>query len=221
MKTSIIFGLVAVLVVLGAFAGAIHYRDLSACTDPMVLEAPVDINRATSILYPGQMRGGDFKRHGGFRFDTATSNAVEVRAPIDSTLSAASRYIERGQLQYLLDFETECGVRYRFDHILAMPPALSAVLETLPAAKVDDSRTTGVSRGVRFKKGELIATEVGMPGNVFVDFGVYESGGLLQFQGPQSNPLCWLDMLPASQAVIVKGLPAGDQNSGTKSEYCR
>src|SRR3989344_4389817 len=102
----------------------------SRCPDPLVLEAPVDVRKATSILYPGQVRGGDFPRHGGFRFDTATSNAVEVKAPIDSVLSAASRYIERGEVQYLLDFETECGVRYRFDHISVLAPKFAEVIET-------------------------------------------------------------------------------------------
>ena len=39
-----------------------------ACPEPLEIPAPVDVHRATSILYPGQTRG-EYKPHGGFRFD--------------------------------------------------------------------------------------------------------------------------------------------------------
>ena len=79
-----------------------------ACPNPLV-ELPVDINQATSILYPGQSRGGDFKPHGGFRFDNQKNNSVTVTAPLDAELVYASRYIEMGELQYMFDFIAPAG----------------------------------------------------------------------------------------------------------------
>lgn len=59
-----------VLLVLGIFAfglvskggfGLPPSKQLTECPDPLILQTPVDINKVTSILYPGQERGGDFK----------------------------------------------------------------------------------------------------------------------------------------------------------------
>lgn len=222
----------AVLVILAGLAGFFFYggphkltqsgnEAASVCPDPLVIESPVDVTKVTSILYPGQVRGGDFKRHGGFRFDRATSNQIEVKAPMDSTLTAASRYIEQGEVQYLLDFETDCGIRYRFDHLLVLAPKVAAVMETLPAPKADDSRTTNIQESIDFTTGELIATEVGVKNNVFVDFGVYDTGVTAAFQNPISKPLCWFDLLSSADAATVKSLPAADQQSGKHSEYCQ
>src|SRR5689334_10183642 len=36
-----------------------------ACDEPLTIVAPIDLTKATTQLYPGQMRGGDFKPHGG------------------------------------------------------------------------------------------------------------------------------------------------------------
>lgn len=223
--------LAGVIVVLAGLAGCLFYggprkitpllyETASACPDPLVLKTPVDLQQVTSILYPGQVRGGDFKRHGGFRFDGATSNQMEVQAPIDSTLVAASRYIEQGEVQYLLDFETQCGIKYRFDHLLVLVPKVMAAVEKLPAPQVDDSRTTNIQEPIQVKSGEVIATSIGEKNNVFVDFGVYRSNGT-PFEAPNSNPVCWFDLLSSPEAVRVKSLPAGDSQSGKQSEYCQ
>ena len=50
----------------------------SDCPDPFVFQLPIDINKATSVLYPGQIRGGDYKAHGGFRFDKSLPNEITV-----------------------------------------------------------------------------------------------------------------------------------------------
>lgn len=192
-----------------------------ACPEPLVIDLPVDINKVTSVLYPGQVRGGDFKRHGGFRFDNSTNQPIEVKAPLDAVLSGASRYIEMGEIQYLFDFESACGVRYRFDHLLALAPRFAAVVATLPEAQPDDSRTSRITEEIRVAKGEVIATAVGVSNNTFVDFGVYEMSELFVPVSPLSKPLCWLDLLPSNVAIHLKSLPAADQQSGTQSEYCR
>ncbi|OGY27817.1 MAG: hypothetical protein A3F33_02445 [Candidatus Woykebacteria bacterium RIFCSPHIGHO2_12_FULL_43_10] len=194
----------------------------SPCPDPLVLKTPVDIKQVTSILYPGQERGGDFKPHGGFRFDNAKSNSTEVRAPIDSVLTDASRYIEMNEVQYMFDFQTDCGIRYRFDHLLTLAPKFAAIVEKLPEAKVGDSRTTSVD-SVNITQNEIIATEIGLKNNlnVFVDFGVYDSSGFKAFQNPNANALCWFNLLSPEDAAKVKSLPSADSQSGSKSTLCK
>ena len=205
-----------------------------ACPKPLV-KLPVDISLATSILYPGQTRGGDFKAHGGFRFDNQKDNSVTVSAPLDAELVYASRYIEMGELQYMLDFIAPCGYTYRFDHLLALDSKFQAVADKLPEAKENDSRTTSISPSVPVKAGETIATQIGMNKsrlNVFFDCGVYDMRTKNQasmdadwaaahnFPSAQHG-VCWFDLLTADEEAKVRTLPASDSNSGMTSDFCK
>lgn len=203
-----------------------------ACPNPLTLQAPVDFSKVTAVLYPGQTRG-QYKAHGGFRF--GTDNAIIVTAPFDAKLVQGSRYIEGGEVQYLFEFVNDCGIAYRFDHLLTLSPAFQEVASKLPEAKPDDSRTTKIE-SVTVKAGDQIATEVGFKTtrNVSVDFGVYDyrkantasanqsyydahkQEGSLIFHG-----VCWLDMFSSTDSEALKALPGGDSNSGKKSDYCR
>lgn len=201
------------------------------CPSPLVLEPPVDFEKVTAILYPGQTRG-QYKAHGGFRF--GTENAVKVTAPLDATVVQGSRYIEGGEVQYLFEFVNSCGIAYRFDHLLTLSPTFQAVADKLPEAKQDDSRTTKID-GIKVRAGDVIATEVGfkLTKNVSVDFGVYDyrdsntaskdkgyynsykQEGSLVFHG-----ICWLDMFSTTDTTTLKALPGGDSVSGKNSDYC-
>ena len=208
-----------------------------SCPTSIALKSPTDVSLATSILYPGQYRGGQYKPHGGFRFDNNTSNAVNVTIPLDGRLIEGSRYIERGEVQYLLVFETSRDVRYRFDHLQTLTAKFQAAADTLPEPKVDDSRTTTIDN-VIVTAGEVVATEVGFkkssPINVSFDFGVYDmthkndASKIASWATEHSSDttqapyaVCWLDLLPATDAALVKNLPAGDSQSGKTSDYCK
>ena len=207
------------------------------------LVTPVDITRVTSILYPGQIRGGDYKPHGGFRLDNLGTNLVNVRAPLDARITLASRYLEMDEVQYLFEFENDCGLKYRFDHLKTLSSKLQAIAEKLPKAKVDDSRTSRVSGKISVTAGEVVATAVGFEErpddssrpNVGFDFGLYDTRqknesskdsawvAAHEEDGDQAiYAVCWLDdWLPASDAKILKALPGGDSVSGKKSDYCK
>ncbi len=152
---------------------------------------------------------------------------------MDAELVKGSRYIERGEVQYLFEFVNSCGIKYRFDHLLTLAPQLQAVADKLPAAQPDDSRTTDLS-GTTVKAGDVLATAVGFAKtkNVGVDFGLYD---LRQANSISKNSswaaahpnkeadaygVCWLDLLSNPDKTTVKNLPAGDQASGSKSDYC-
>lgn len=194
-----------------------------SCDTLPTFESPVKLADATSVLYPGQTRGGDYKPHGGFRFDRSTTNSVKVIAPLDAQVINGSRYIEGDEIQYLFTFRTACNIEYRFDHLKTLGTTLASAAEQLPEPKRDDSRTTELS-GINVTAGEVIATEIGFssPLNVSVDFGVYD---MRNASGPdrlyKNYGLCWLEYLTEPDKSLAKSLPAGDGNNGKSSDYCK
>ncbi len=206
-----------------------------ACDDPLSIPSPVDISKATGILYPGQYRGGNYKPHGGFRFDSSTNADITVTAPFDSVVIKGSRYIERDEVQYMFVLTTSCGIMYRFDHLLTLSAAFQALADTLPAAKVDDSRTTDFTSPPKVKAGDIIATAVGFKntGNVAVDFGVYDLRQKNKayesdsWKAEHSNDMeaapygiCWLNYLAGSAKDVALELPGADGQAGKTSDYC-
>lgn len=204
-----------------------------ACPNPLALSSPVNTDLATKILYPGQYRNDNYKPHGGFIFDDQKNTDITVTAPLDATLVSGSRYIEEGEVQYMLWFEHPCGLAYRFDHLMTLAPAVQKLVDTLPEAKVNDSRTTRFAMPLALKAGEPIATAVGFKkdGKVFVDFGVYDLRKVNS--AAQNNDfatkhklekeqayygICWFDLLPAEASRKVRALPAGAEGKG--SDYC-
>ena len=202
----------------------------SSCPTPLI-QTPVDLSKVTSILYPGQERGGDYKAHGGFGFDNATDNLVTVTIPLSGKITSVVRYREIGEIQYLFEFEGDCGVSYRFDHLRKLTPKFEAVVNAFPIK--EDTRGDRVSPPVAVTVGEVIATEVGFLKNVSVDFGVYDmrqkneaskdpAWASAHSQYPaHSYGICWLNSLPQADSAAVKLLPSRDAKNGKTSDYCK
>lgn len=205
----------------------------AACIDNPTIKLPVDISTVESILYPGQVRGGNYKPHGGFRLNSP-DNSTSVTLPLDAKLIAGARYIEAGEVQYMFDFETDCKIRLRFDHLAVLSSDLQAEADKLPQPKVDDSRTTNLE-GKPFKVGVVLATKVGFVknNNVSFDFGMYDynkankiSSDSEWAKDPQhqfdnaKHGVCWFDYLSAEDHAAVAALPATDQTQGKTSDYC-
>ena len=201
-----------------------------SCPTPL-LQTPVDLSKVTSILYPGQERGGNYKAHGGFGFDKATDNLVTVKIPLSGKITRVVRYREMGEIQYLFEFEGNCGVSFRFDHLRKLTAKFEAVVSAFPIK--EDTRTDLVSPPVAVMVGEVIATEVGFLNNVSVDFGVYD---MRQKNEASKNPtwasahsqfpadsygVCWLNSLPQADSVVVNLLPSRDGKNGKTSDYCK
>ena len=202
----------------------------SSCPTPL-LQTPVDLSAVTSILYPGQERGGNYKAHGGFGFDNATNNLVTVKIPLSGKITRVVRYREMGEVQYLFEFEGDCGVSFRFDHLRKLAAKFESVVNAFPIK--EDTRTDLVSPPVSVSVGEVIATEVGFLNNVSVDFGVYDmrqkneaskdpawASAHSQFPA-DSYGICWLNSLPQADSAAVKLLPSRDAQNGKKSDYCK
>lgn len=204
-----------------------------ACVEPIVLEPPVNLANVESILYPGQTRGGHYKAHGGFGM-SGNNNAAEVRAPMDGILMGGVRYYQDGELQYKFTFTNSCGISYMFDHLRALPENMQKIANTMPEAKVDDTRSNWKDGKTVFKKGDLIATEVGFKNNVGFDFGVYdlrkqnEASKNTAFATARANEksdtfyaVCWLDWFTPANNAIITSLPSRDQRMGKTSDYCK
>jgi hypothetical protein len=203
---------------------------VSTCPTPL-LQTPVDLSKVTSILYPGQERGGNYKAHGGFGFDNAPDNLVTVKIPLSGKITRVVRYKELGEIQYLFEFEGNCGVSFRFDHLRKLTPKFEAVVNAFPIK--DDTRTDPVNPPVAVTVGEVIATEVGFLNNVSVDFGVYDmrqkneaskdpAWASAHSQYPaDSYGICWLNSLPQADSSAVKLLPSRDAKNGKTSDYCK
>jgi hypothetical protein len=194
------------------------------CQSPL-LQAPLDLSKVTSILYPGQTRGGDYKAHGGFRLDgQGQTNQVVVVSAIAGTVVRGARDTAHGVVQYGFDIINPCGVMMRIGHLLELSPRFAAIADTLPPATTSSTFTE--LSGYTVSAGEPIATAIGMAGNVFMDFGIYD----LRSRNPATTTMtgelrpygiCWLDALPAADRTRVRSLPPADGVSGTMSDYCR
>lgn len=201
-----------------------------------MMKSPVDISKATSVLYPGQVRGGNYKPHGGFRFDSANNNEVEVVAPIDGFIVKGGHYLTNGEIQYTFDVMNNCGVMYRVGHLRSIPDNLKNLTASWPAAQEGDSRTNPVNPAIYIKTGETLASQVGIikDKNTFVDWGVYDyrsqneaSKSAAYQQAHQQDKelswhaVCWFDWLPSADAATIKTLPSADPASGKTSDYCK
>ncbi len=202
----------------------------NSCPTPL-LQTPVDLSKVTSILYPGQERGGNYKAHGGFGFDNATDNLVTVKIPLSGKITRVVRYREMGEIQYLFEFDGNCGVSFRFDHLRKLTAKFEVVVSAFPIK--EDTRTDSVNPPVAVMVGEVIATEVGFLNNVSVDFGVYDmrqkneaskgptwASAHSQFPA-DSYGICWFNSLPQADSAAVKLLPSRDGKNGKTSDYCK
>ncbi|HLE49053.1 MAG TPA: hypothetical protein VI819_03425 [Patescibacteria group bacterium] len=203
------------------------------CPDPFTFPAPADLSLASGILYPGQIRGGDYKPHGGARFDNLPNNELNVYSPFDGKLYQAARHLESGEMQYSLYFINDCGMMYKLDHLRKLTDKFERLLEPIPTGAEGDSRTTMINPAVFISKGELVATEVGIikTKNVFFDFGVYDLrqrngvdySGKDYFNIEQygMHGVCWMDYLQEPDKSLSYSLPGADGQSGKKSDYCK
>lgn len=196
------------------------------CKDSFIFDqSPVDLSKILVISMPGAYRGYSYKPHGGLRLINTESGKIDIKMPTDATLVSLTRYYEGNpsELQYLLTFETDCGIAFRFDHIYSLTPDFQAIANTTPEPKKDDTRTDPniPFNRTEFKAGGLVATEVGFPKtkNFGFDFGAYDyrnqneisknskwAGIHNQYQSLEWFGTCWLDQFPGADGTKAKEL---------------
>ncbi len=207
-----------------------------SCEEPLSIGSPTDLSKITGKLLPGEIRGGDYKAHGGLANDNATDDQMNIYAVRDAYLYQGARYMENGTLQYLLDFVSPCGIRFRFDHLAALAPDIAKLAEELPAPKVDDTRTNPITPTL-VKRGQLVATAVGHKEtmNIGFDLGVYDlrhtnaasETNLYQTESQRVNKkeqsyygLCWFKYVDEPDRTILLQMPVRGSNVSKPSEFC-
>lgn len=217
------------------------------CPDPFKFDmTPVDMSHVMVTGLPGAYRGFSYKPHGGFRLNEDSNGTVDIKMPIDATLVGLTRYYETtpgnpAELQYLLTFETDCGIAFRFDHLHTLAPKFQAIAETTPEPKLNDTRTDpdDAPDPIAFKAGEVIATKVGFmkSRNYGFDFGVYDyrqpnqisknpkwADIHKQYSALDWHGVCWFNMLPgadAAESVKLSEITINPQRPNlVVSDYC-
>jgi hypothetical protein len=219
------------------------------CKEPFKLDiSPVDMTKVTAVGLPGAYRGFSYKAHGGFRVNSSTGGNVDVKMPIDANLTGITRYYESipgqpDELQYLLSFESDCGIAFRFDHLSVLTPEIQTLAEkTAPPKKDNTASTPGYTfEKVPLKAGYTVATGVGFPiaKNYGFDFGVYdyrernkishnEQWAAIHspFSATEFHGVCWISLLPDDDAAKAEAM-ANDRNNynsskpfNLTSDYC-
>lgn len=214
------------------------------CKEPFIFDqSPVDLSKIQVIGMPGAYRGYSYKPHGGMRLNNPNSSGkIDIKMPTDATLAGLTRYYEGNpsELQYLLTFETDCGIAFRFDHLYTLSPEFQKIAETTPEPKKDDTRSDPniAFTRTKFKTGDVVATEVGFPQikNFGFDFGVYDYRSRNdiskndkwaaihnQYQATEWFGRCWIDMLPETDVTKAKELALVVINPAKPniiSDYC-
>jgi len=207
-------------------------RPTDSCSKNPTIPLPVDAKRIASVLYPGQVRGNNFKPHGGFRLDGGNDAAITL--PLDAKIIDGVRYIEAGEIQYMFDFETDCKIRFRLDHLHTLGPELQTAAEKLPQP-TEETKTTNID-GISLKAGSVVATKIGFlkTQNASFDFGLYDMNAQnnaskdenwqksFEYQTELAkHAVCWFDYLSEEQESLIRSLPAGDFAQGKNSVYCK
>lgn len=212
------------------------------CKEPFVLDmTPVDMSKVTAVGLPGAYRGFSYKAHGGFRAAESTGGKIEVRLPMDANLRGITRYYEAipgkaDELQYLMTFENDCGIAFRFDHLFQLTPDFQAVAEKSPAPKKNDTRGDPNAEriSIPFKVGTVVATMIGFPSaqNYGFDFGVYDyrtrnsissnqqwAAIHQQFSAMDFHGVCWIPLLPQADAAKAEAMAKDRSNYNSSKPF--
>jgi hypothetical protein len=214
--------------------------DVPKCSSPLIATgALLDFSKVVSFVQPGQVRGGSYKPHAGLRWSEYGGyvKGITITAPFDGEIVGVAQYTTEGIYQFLVNIVNPCGVMLRLGHMQAPSDFMKGIFKNVPAPQENDSRETFVS-GVFIKKGQVIATEVGMPAPASPDsLGTFMDLGIVDLHGKNSvlpagfssnaDPkyslysVCWYEGDYFSQAdrTIVQNLPFS--NGDPTSSYCK
>lgn len=214
--------------------------DVLKCPAPLIAQgALLDFSKVVSFVQPGQTRGGSYKPHAGLRWSEYGGyvKGVAITAPFDGEIVGVAQYKQGGIYQFLVNVIHPCGVMLRLGHLLEPSDFMKDILKNLPPAMENDSRESFLS-GVYIKKGQVIATEVGMPPPASPDsLGTFMDLGILDLS--TKNPIlplnfssnadpkyslysvCWYKSSFFSEADRAKVVSLPFSNGDATSDYCK
>jgi hypothetical protein len=214
--------------------------DVPKCASPLIpTGALLDFSKVVSFVQPGQVRGGSYKPHAGLRWSEYGGyvKGVTITAPFDGQIVGVAQYTVEGIYQFLVNIINPCGVMLRLGHLQEPSEFMKLIFKNIPHPVENDSRET-LLPGVAIKKGQVIATEVGMPAPASPDsLGTFMDLGIVDLRA--KNPVlaadfssnadpkyslystCWYEGDYFSQAdrTIIQNLPFS--NGDPTSSYCK
>lgn len=227
-----------------------HFDDMSStwvsqgsvlkCPTPLIAKGELlDFSKVLSIVQPGQTRGGSYKPHAGLRWSEYGGyvKGVTITAPFDGEIVGVAQYKTEGIYQFLVNIIHPCGFMLRLGHLLEPSDLLKDIFKGIAPAVENDSRESFLS-GVYIKKGQVIATEVGMPPPASPDaLGTFMDLGILDLRA--RNPVlplnfssnadkkyslfsvCWYEGDYFSEADRTKVASLPFSNGDSTSDYCK
>lgn len=211
-------------------------REAPGCSAQVLEMSPVDTTKVTDWGFPGQWRGEFYKPHGLFALYRNNSSDIEVRLPLDSSLMGVTKYKEapENDPQYLMEFQHECGMMIRFDHLNALAGDFKQY-ESLPTQNDTRGQPNETPLGY-FEAGTLVATGAGLNKNTKgggFDFGVYDlrepneisknAEWAALHKVEESHTFfarCWLEYLPKADFDRLMKIPPLYTDDRAASDYC-
>lgn len=208
-----------------------------SCVFPLIGNGSfIDFGSAISKSQPGQSRGGSYKPHGGVRWSTQTyKDNVSVMMPFDASVVNIWHYLVDGVYQFGFTAIVPCGMMLRIGHLYKPSATFAKILATLSPAVENDSRENPVDAAV--KKGDVIATAVGIPSGSPDNVGAFIDLGILDLRAKNSNlpasfssnadrkyaeySVCWYEgnYFASTDRALAAALPYADGNA--TSDYCQ
>lgn len=142
------------------------------CSDFKLTYDTVEFSQIEAVTPPGSIVAGSLKAHSYINFKP---EQVDIIAPTGMTLTAGAKYTQpeaAGKVQYLLDFEADCGYQIRYSHI-SHPNA--EITEQLPGAPSESTRTQSL-KPIDYPAGATIGSTDGNGVQRQFDYGLYKDG---------------------------------------------
>lgn len=142
------------------------------CSNFKLTRDTIEFDQIETVTPPGSIIGGSLKAHSYINFKPGQVNII---APTDMTLVAGAKYTQpeaAGKLQYLLDFEADCGYLIRYSHISHPNAEITAQLTGPPS----ESTRVQSLKPIDYPAGATVGSTDGNGVQRQFDFGVYKDG---------------------------------------------
>lgn len=190
------------------------------CRETTDVTMPVDMSELKGAWYPGQVRDKAYRTYARLLVRSPVNDAV-VKLPLSARLVSGRAYMEQGERQYALEFDANCNIRMRFDHLAVLSLHLADEVADLPLSNIDDLSMKPLG-GKAYSQDEQIASRVGIfsVNRAWFDFGMYDFTKQNTVSSTAAWPkdsehqnadalhaMCWIDLVRVADKQAFLQLP--------------
>lgn len=154
-----------------------HKGQTADCDNFKLAHDTTKFDQVETVTPPGSIIAGSLKAHSYINFKP---DQVEIIAPAGMTLVSGAKYTQppvEDKVQYLLDFEADCGYSIRYDHI--SDPG-SEITDQLSGPPGETTRGQSLDP-IDYQAGSVVGSTDGNGVQRQFDFGVYKKGNTNAF----------------------------------------